>query len=237
MRNKKLIIVSISLAIAVVIANHFRSQSETNISVQSGNKVSAKATKLSGPHDDDSDFSKKRRRLKNLSKNISHLLEAEKNDDVNEEEGSLSEEEKEIRRIIAKTQWKEMRFELAKAFDAEPANSKWTSEVESGAYEVLNNKLFQTSDLESVDCRMSLCKVVFTHPDESSRKEFQLIASDMGPWGEIDSHGFPAESEDGGLETIIYFSNSVSRFAPFEKAKDKIASRVRENLGNERDSL
>ncbi len=74
-------------------------------------------------------------------------------------------------------------------FQQESYDVRWAAMVESETWEAFYKANLESSEIESVDCRTSICKIIVIHNDEAAEQKFYqtLLAKLNGQRGELHS--------------------------------------------------
>ncbi len=74
-------------------------------------------------------------------------------------------------------------------FQQESYDVRWAAMVESETWQAFYKANIESSEIESVDCRTSICKIIVIHNDEAAEQKFHqtLLAKLNGQRGELHS--------------------------------------------------
>lgn len=97
-------------------------------------------------------------------------------------------------------------FKVDAAFSGETADPAWARETEQNLSKALR-EVAETSIVDAIECRQSLCKANLRHTDQDKFSAFtdRLVARANGMWtGEITWHR-DSESDTGPVQSTLYF--------------------------------
>lgn len=108
---------------------------------------------------------------------------------------------------------------IEQAFQHQPLATKWGSAANAAieqAFETLNQTTggaeFAGSEMTSVDCRETLCRLEITHADmDSVRRFIEDFPRSVGP-GLPRMTLEPSQNPDGSIDTVVYLAKEGSRF-------------------------
>lgn len=91
----------------------------------------------------------------------------------------------------------------------QPANDRWTAEVRESAEMLFDNAGVTGTEIHSIDCRDTLCKVEFAHDDGITYDSFMARRMNEGPWVAQAGEAFSdsVENNDGSIRSFVYFTN------------------------------
>ncbi len=98
-----------------------------------------------------------------------------------------------------------LRFD--EAMERQPTNRAWSAEVTDAAMRLLRSNTSEGTQLSSVDCRQTICRIRVNHRDIEAEKAFwhSTFTAD-GPWSDH-LQGGPSRSSGDALSSFIYFAN------------------------------
>lgn len=160
------------------------------------------------------------RKIFNLASNYANKQVEEENKDKEKEYHELH--------LLTQDHYFEMApTVLGEMFEQQDANDSWTSSIQEEAEVFFSEENVVGTSLGSVDCRKSLCKVLFDHKDMESHDAFVNGIMNMGPWlrKSGDAMGGYSEQADGSIQSYVYFSNSGD-FDTFWEMRKKMAEKI-----------
>ena len=154
------------------------------------------------------------RRIASLEQKVGSSVEGNPNGSVTTEPDPLAEMEN-VRQVI-----RQKREEtIARIFASDEHDYEWEDNMSSQIKQLLAKSDFSSSALVDMDCRQSLCRIVFTHKDEAARDSFSM---DFVPNAPPHSHiwGRPFYDDVKGYGTELYLTRNG--YAVFSES-DKVA--------------
>ncbi|MDJ0765121.1 MAG: hypothetical protein QNJ97_19215 [Myxococcota bacterium] len=128
------------------------------------------------------------------------------------EEAAMTDEEKAIEtakhKEIAEHFWERAPRVIEKMLNEEREDYSWTNHIESAGSSFLQEKELGGTEIRSVDCRETICRVEFIHADDEARKKFEEDGRADGPWTG-DQYGRKIVLEDGRVGKYVYFGKDM----------------------------
>jgi hypothetical protein len=114
----------------------------------------------------------------------------------------------------------EMREQLEESFTKQRTDARWTDEARRTAETRLSVILPETSKLQALECRTSMCRIETVHQGLESYRQFVQDAF-MNPETKLWNGGFfliqLADPVDGKLVTIAYLARDGAKLPPIGK--------------------
>ncbi|MDJ0764311.1 MAG: hypothetical protein QNJ97_15125 [Myxococcota bacterium] len=177
-----------------------------------------------------SGYSSKKNSLKQLAYQLSkpqNLYEEEEDDalDNPEMDPELAAYKMELMNKIAHVYWEKAPEILEEMIAEEPINPLWRKKVESYFKKIISEPNYEGTQLITVDCKTTLCKLVLEHDSKEIAKKFQKGPLNRGPL-DTDQHGTDRKIENGRIETTVFFAKEGGDPTPFEKMNDRMLQKL-----------
>lgn len=104
---------------------------------------------------------------------------------------------------------RELQARLERVVYSEGADPAWSSQAEQKARTGIQQLLPQSSQLESVHCSASLCRIEITHPSHEELQRFNeqvLFAPQPALWNGAAATALSPDSREGQLISVLYLS-------------------------------
>ncbi len=184
--------------------------------------------------DGSEDFSRVLKTIREMKKRVDseHILESEADEGVRPYVPLTEEEARALKALHEKTgpyYWELAPQILEDIIRDESRDAVWQTDVETAAEKLFSEIAPKGTTLGKVNCRSTLCKIHFSHDDETAYKTFMDSRMEKGPWigGAGDALGGYERGDNGELESFVYFSKKNDSDT-FLSMRMEMASRIDE---------
>lgn len=103
--------------------------------------------------------------------------------------------------------WEKADAFLDQMLSREEHNQEWTRKIETEGREYLEGVGMHDTEIASVDCRESICKVEFFHNDERAVEKFKVLGiAGIAPWKGERYGSFRDDTQGDKIESYMFFA-------------------------------
>ncbi len=119
--------------------------------------------------------------------------------------------------------WEKAPEILADMLAEERENEAWKIQTKAGAQKLLEDEMFAGTELRTIDCRETLCRVDLWHKSAAEFETFKNEGTMLEPWVG-DQYGTHEKLDNGEIQTTLYFSNNGP--LAFDRMRDRMVAIV-----------